>query len=327
MFALTFALTYSTTNLASFHIVLHSHCISISQSSASASASPAAPTSASAFASASATTTASPVAPALPVTSQAAASTYNASTDVAAPNVGAVLGIGGDLLRPYMGLLPLEQPHDPWTEKAYNPHYALYSGGGSYEPYLPRPRRDTHIMPSPSAAAAAHMLTPGMLERLLRIKNEFQRRFPHLYQGMLNHHTNQTRVVVKPPLLVQLPSSSASSSSSTDNDGNGNRLRLKESEPPVYELGAAERGLFDDEPEPEPEQEEQEQQQEQQQERAASGEAKARDQQKQQRRQDDNVDREVDYFHFDDDEADHVQQQHLYNDNDNDNDTDEPIDD
>lgn len=227
-----------------------------------------------------------------------------------------------------MGLLPLEQPHDPWTEKAYNPHYALYSGGGSYEPYLPRPRRDTHIMPSPSAAAAAHMLTPGMLERLLRIKNEFQRRFPHLYQGMLNHHTNQTRVVVKPPLLVQLPSSRSSASSSSSID-NGNRLRLKESEPPVYELGAAERGLFDDEPEPEPEpeQEEQEQQQEQEQERAASGEAKARDQQKQQRRQDDNIDREVDYFHFDDDEADHVQQQHLYNDNDNDNDTDEPIDD
>lgn len=226
-----------------------------------------------------------------------------------------------------MGLLPLEQPHDPWTEKAYNPHYALYSGGGSYEPYLPRPRRETHIMPSPSAAAAAHMLTPGMLERLLRIKNEFQRRFPQLYQGMLNHHTNQTRVVVKPPLLVQLPSSIVSSSSTDSGKGKGNRLRLKENEPPVYELGAAERGLFDDELEPEQEEQEQEQdqEQEQEQERAASGETKARDQQKQQqRRQDtDTVDREVDYFHFDDDEADNVQ--HLYTDNDND--TDEPIDD
>lgn len=230
-----------------------------------------------------------------------------------------------------MGLLPLEQPHDPWTEKKYDPHHALFIGGGSYEPYLPRPRRDTHIMPSPSAAAAAHMLTPGMLERLLRIKNEFQRRFPHLYQGMLNHHTNQTRVVVKPPLLVQLPSNagsavSAGSAISADR-GSGNALRLKQSEPPVYELGAAERSLFD-----EPEEEEEEEH-----EMAASGEGRTTErsheesheqkqrQRDQQRRQYDPVDREVDYFHFDDDDVDNVQQHHHYNDNDND--TDEPIDD
>lgn len=236
--------------------------------------------------------------------------------------MGATLGIGGDLLRPYMGLLPLEQPHDPWTQKAYNPHYALYTGGGSYEPYLPRPRRDTHIMPSTSAAAAAHMLTPGMLERLLRIKNEFQRRFPQLYQGMLNHHTNQTRVVVKPPLLVQLSSSLASSSSSSGyGNGNGNGLQLKQSEPPVYELGAAERSLFDDD-EPEPEEREMAASVE----RRESHEKEEQPQRDpQQRRLDDSVDREVDYFHFDDDEADDVQQQHHYNDNDND--TDEPIDD
>lgn len=240
-----------------------------------------------------------------------------------------------------MGLLPLEQPHDPWTEKRYDPHHALFTGGGSYEPYLPRPRRATHIMPSPSAAAAAHMLTPGMLERLLRIKNEFQRRFPHVYQGMLNHHTNQTRVVVKPPLLVQLPSSSSSSSSSEGSEGNegnavrvdrgsgsGNSLRFKPNEPPVYELGAAERSLFD-------EQEEQEEEHEV----AASGETRttersheeAHEQKKrqrdQQRRLDDPIDREVDYFHFDDDDVDNVQQHQYYNDNDNDNDTDEPIDD
>ncbi|KAH8270698.1 hypothetical protein KR044_006648 [Drosophila immigrans] len=122
-----------------------------------------------------------------------------------------------------MGLLPVAQPRDPWTEKAFDPQHALYNGGGSYEPYL-RPRRDTHIMPPQSH----QLLTPGMLERLLRIKAEFQRRFPHLYQGMLNHHTNQTRVVVKPPLLVR------------------NEPPPAKSEPPLLELGAAERGLFDE---------------------------------------------------------------------------------
>jgi len=123
-----------------------------------------------------------------------------------------------------MGLLPLEQPNDPWTQKAFDPHHPLYSGGGSYEAYL-RPRRDTHIM----SGHNHHMLTPGMLERLLRIKAEFQRRFPHLYQGMLNHHTNQTRVSVKPPLLVRQ-----------------SNKKIKPKESPVYELGAAERGLFDE---------------------------------------------------------------------------------
>lgn len=224
-----------------------------------------------------------------------------------------------------MGLLPLEQPHDPWTEKKYDPHHALFTGGGSYEPYLPRPRRDTHIMPSPSAAAAAHMLTPGMLERLLRIKNEFQRRFPQLYQGMLNHHTNQTRVVVKPPLLVQLPSTKSSAGNAVSADrGSGNALRLKQSEPPVYELGAAERSLFDEE----------EEQEEEEHEMAASAETRTTErsherkqrQRDQQRWQYDPVDREIDYFHFDDDDVDKVQQHHHYNDSDNDNDTDEPID-
>ncbi|KAH8387850.1 hypothetical protein KR093_009878, partial [Drosophila rubida] len=135
--------------------------------------------------------------------------------------LGATKGFSDNLLRPYMGLLPVAQPHDPWTEKAYNPQHALYTGGGSYEPYL-RPRRDTHIMPPQNH----QLLTPGMLERLLRIKAEFQRRFPHLYQGMLNHQTNQTRVVVKPPLLV--------------------RNEPKLSEAPALELGAAERGVFDE---------------------------------------------------------------------------------
>ncbi|EDV99939.1 GH12123 [Drosophila grimshawi] len=177
----------------------------ISQTSVSASSSPA-------FASAS--------------TSAPASNTSTSSSDD--PAVGSIMDFDEGLLRPYMGLLPVEQPHDPWHQKTYNLHYPLYRGGGSYEAYL-RPRRDTHIT---HMARTQQMLTPDMLQRLLRIKIEFQRRFPHLYQGMLNHHTNRTRVVVKPPLLVP---------------HNNTSRPPKLSEMPVFELGAAERGLFEDE--------------------------------------------------------------------------------
>ncbi|KAH8396483.1 hypothetical protein KR222_011300, partial [Zaprionus bogoriensis] len=233
-----------------------------------------------------------------------------------APSVGAsLMGYGGDLLRPYMGLLPLEQPHDPWTEKAYDPHYPLFTGGGSYEAYL-RPRRDTHIL-DVATPTARHMLTPGMLERLLRIKNEFQRRFPQLYQGMLNHHTNQTRVEVKPPLLVR----------HAPIGGLRQRLQASMNEP-VYELGAAERGLFEEEEEAAAEesgeasterveeqsgkqwqrQQEKEQEQEEEQEQE-------QEQEQESRKQDDTIDPEVDYFHFEDDDSDNEQQQRPVSDN------------
>lgn len=188
-----------------------------------------------------------------------------------------------------MGLLPVAQPNDPWNQKPYDPHYPLYSGGGSYEAYL-RPRRDTHIM-----ARTQQLLTPGMLERLLRIKAEFQRRFPHLYQGMLNHHTNQTRVVVKPPLLVRLSSS-----------------RARGKDEPVYELGAAERGLFD----------ETQEEQESEDPEPDNAMRTTTEKNKSNRRiaKKDDLDDEVDYFHFEDDDDD------VANDNDNDNDDDNDTD-
>lgn len=142
-------------------------------------------------------------------------------------------------------------------------------------------------------ARTQQLLTPGMLERLLRIKAEFQRRFPHLYQGMLNHHTNQTRVVVKPPLLVRQSSS-----------------RTKERDAPVYELGAAERGIFDEtEEEPEPNDQEQ-----------ANAMRTTTEKNKPNRHvaKKDDLDGDVDYFHFEDDDDD--------NDNDNDNDDDSDTD-
>ncbi|KPU75074.1 uncharacterized protein Dana_GF28081, partial [Drosophila ananassae] len=156
------------------------------------------------------------------------------SDSVPEPVLGSVFEFNEGLLHPFMGLLPVERPDDPWRRKPYDPHRPLYSGGGSYAAYLKdgRRRRDTHIM----GQATPGLLTPGMLERLLRIKMEFQRRFPHLYQGMLSHHANQTRVEVKPPVLGR-----ASSPESLTK-----KIAPKEEEP-IFELGAAERNLFEDE--------------------------------------------------------------------------------
>nr|XP_036677056.1 defective chorion-1 protein, FC125 isoform isoform X3 [Drosophila suzukii] len=206
------------------------------------------------------------------------------------PQVGSIYTYGEGLLHPFMGLLPVDRPDDPWNQKPYDPHHPLYSGGGSYAAYLKdgRHRRDTHIMGQGSENG---ILTPGMLERLLRIKVDFQRRFPHLYQGMLNHHTNLTRVEVQPPVLgnVTKPKVKAREENETDE--------------PVFELGAAERSLFEDEandplenePEPEPDEEDDrdvEEPKESGEPRDISSSRKYRD------------DNDIDYFNFDDDDVD-----------------------
>lgn len=163
--------------------------------------------------------------------------------------MGSIFTFGEGLLHPFMGLLPVEtRPDDPWNTKPYDLHHPLYTGGGSYAAYLRdgRRRRDTHIMGSRQQGGS--ILTPGMLERLLRIKIDFQRRFPHLYKGMLNHHQNQTRVEVQPPVLGRI--------SSKDSDHEKPKAKPRErEEEPVYELGAAERSLFEDEREAESDQE------------------------------------------------------------------------
>ncbi|XP_034124694.1 defective chorion-1 protein, FC125 isoform isoform X15 [Drosophila guanche] len=211
------------------------------------------------------------------------------------PVLGSKYSFKEGILQPYMGLLPISHPDDPWTHKAYDPHHALYTGGGSYAAYLKdndgRRRRDTHIMPQ--LAHQRSLLTPDMLERLLRIKIEFQRRFPHLYKTMLSHHTNQTRVEVQPPVLGR------------------KTAVLKEAKPkyasdegPVYELGAAERGLFEEEEEdqaeaaadPEPNLDIKESQESSNNNNDDEGmDTSGR------KEQDDN---ELDYFNFDDDDDD-----------------------
>ncbi|KMZ08644.1 defective chorion-1 protein, FC125 isoform isoform X1 [Drosophila simulans] len=204
------------------------------------------------------------------------------------PQVGSIFTYGEGLLHPFMGLLPVERPDDPWNQKPYDPHHPLYTGGGSYDAYLRdgRHRRDTHIMGQGSQHG---ILTPGMLERLLRIKMDFQRRFPHLYKGMLNHHTNLTRVEVQPPVLGKISRPKA-------------KTKPKDEDEPVFELGAAERSLFEDEtndslekdPEPEPDEEDDrdvEEPSESSEPRGFSS-RKSRDE------------NDIDYFNFDDDDVD-----------------------
>nr|NP_001245570.1 defective chorion, isoform E [Drosophila melanogaster]AFH07284.1 defective chorion, isoform E [Drosophila melanogaster] len=204
------------------------------------------------------------------------------------PQVGSIFTYGEGLLHPFMGLLPVERPDDPWNQKPYDPHHPLYTGGGSYDAYLRdgRHRRDTHIM---GQGTQHGILTPGMLERLLRIKMDFQRRFPHLYKGMLNHHTNLTRVEVQPPVLGKISKPKT-------------KTKPKNEDEPVFELGAAERSLFEDEtndslekdPEPEPDEEDDrdvEEPSESSEPRGFSSK-KSRDE------------NDIDYFNFDDDDVD-----------------------
>ncbi|XP_043658878.1 defective chorion-1 protein, FC125 isoform [Drosophila teissieri] len=222
------------------------------------------------------------------------------------PQVGSIFTYDEGLLHPFMGLLPVERPDDPWHQKPYDPHHPLYTGGGSYAAYLRdgRHRRDTHIMGQGSQHG---ILTPGMLERLLRIKVDFQRRFPHLYKGMLNHHTNLTRVEVQPPVLGKISKSNTSTNTKTKT-----RTKTKskdKQDEPVFELAAAERSLFEDEandsleqdPEPEPEPDEQDEQDVRDvEEPSESSEPRGFSLSSRKEREDN----DIDYFNFDDDDVD-----------------------
>ncbi|KAH8287425.1 hypothetical protein KR054_007108, partial [Drosophila jambulina] len=214
------------------------------------------------------------------------------------PEVGSIFTYGEGLLHPFMGLLPVERPDDPWNTKAFDPHYPLYTGGGSYAAYLRdgRYRRDTHIMGSQPGQGPG-ILTPGMLERLLRIKLDFQRRFPHLYKGMLSHHQNQTRVEVQPPVLGKISGDEKDAKVKPKKD----QREEEEEEAPVFELGAAERSLFEDETEKDNFGKESEQQ--------AEAEAEVDAVAKESNEPKENISREtggedndIDYFEFDDDD-------------------------
>ncbi|XP_037943168.1 defective chorion-1 protein, FC125 isoform-like [Teleopsis dalmanni] len=96
-----------------------------------------------------------------------------------------------------MGIRPIDRPDDPWRQKPYDLHRPLVYGGGSYEPYLTNRRYKRDIQ---TQTPTNNILTPDMLERLLKIKIDFQRRFPILYKSLLEH-TKQTKVSIKPPVI------------------------------------------------------------------------------------------------------------------------------
>ncbi|KAH8421505.1 hypothetical protein KR009_010111 [Drosophila setifemur] len=214
--------------------------------------------------------------------------------------VGSMFTYNEGLLHPFMGLLPVERSDDPWRHRPYDLHHALVTGGGSYAAYLKdetdgRRRRDTHIMGQSGGQLNGGVLTPGMLERLLRIKIEFQRRFPHLYKGMLAHQTNQTRVEVKPPVLGRI-------SKVEKKETKKEKEKEQEQKEPIFELGAAERSIFGDDSmdplEKEPHDEEEEDREEQQQDHDQEQEPKEQESEEPKERNDN----DIDYFSFDDDD-------------------------
>ena len=95
-----------------------------------------------------------------------------------------------------MGIRSIEHSDDPWLHKNFDLNNPIYTGGSSYEAYL-RSKRATDSQP------AKNILTPGMLDRLLKMRVEFERRFPNVFKNMIKQHQNEKRmrISVVPPFI------------------------------------------------------------------------------------------------------------------------------
>lgn len=116
--------------------------------------------------------------------------------------VGSLFSFSPNILRPFMQLQPVPlYESDPWNHKSYDPHYPLYEGGGSYEPYLQnkRMKRNSH-------AYTNNILTPSILDNYLKILVLFEKSFPQLYKSLREQQQafNLTRVSVKPPVIPKV---------------------------------------------------------------------------------------------------------------------------
>ncbi|XP_058974108.1 defective chorion protein, FC125 isoform isoform X2 [Musca domestica] len=100
------------------------------------------------------------------------------------------------LLEPFMGLQSVDRQDDPWRHKPYNLYQPIFTGGGTFEALLNRYRRSAAKRPE-----LPHVLTPSMLERLLRIKVNFEKNYPFLYKTMMGHMTGDkhTTLSITPP--------------------------------------------------------------------------------------------------------------------------------
>ncbi|XP_065371636.1 uncharacterized protein dec [Calliphora vicina] len=140
-----------------------------------------------------------------PSTSSSPESSNNSDSG---PEVGSLFSFEPHLLEPFMGLHSVDHADDPWHHKAYNPYQPIFTGGGTFEEYIKSGRYKRDLTGSPASTTFSktrNVLTPDMLERLLRIKSSFQKNYPVLYKSMMGQLTNgkSTTITVTPPEVPQ----------------------------------------------------------------------------------------------------------------------------
>lgn len=134
--------------------------------------------------------------------------TYN--VDVAASDQERSL-YNPKILEPFMGLKQIDHKDDPWHHKPYNLYQPIFTGGGTFESLLNRYRRNvsSNLNSSPNVPSNTmhmkHVLTPEMLERLLRIKMNFEKNYPFLYKTMMGHLSGDkhTTLSITPPEIPE----------------------------------------------------------------------------------------------------------------------------
>lgn len=118
------------------------------------------------------------------------------------------------LLRPFMGLRGIGHLNDPWRLRPFNLYNPIFGGGGTFESLLNRFKRNVSAnptyyasptLPTPPAVPNKNVLTPAMLERLLRIKMNFEKNYPFLYKTMMGHLTGDkhTSLSITPPEIPE----------------------------------------------------------------------------------------------------------------------------
>lgn len=113
-----------------------------------------------------------------------------------------------------MGLRGIGHLNDPWRLRPFNLYNPIFGGGGTFESLLNRFKRNVSAnptyyasptLPTPPAVPNKNVLTPAMLERLLRIKMNFEKNYPFLYKTMMGHLTGDkhTSLSITPPEIPE----------------------------------------------------------------------------------------------------------------------------
>lgn len=112
------------------------------------------------------------------------------SSNDSGPEVGSLFSFEPYILEPFMGVHSVDRPDDPWHHKSYNLYRPIYTGGGTFEQYLnaERYKRDLDAAassPFSTFNTNSNVLTPDMMNNLLRIKSNFKNNYPVLYKSMM----------------------------------------------------------------------------------------------------------------------------------------------